>query len=41
MTEPKTPAQQRPAKMTPMLEQYFYWKNKYPDCVLFSAWGFL
>ena len=25
--------------MTPMLEQYFYWKNKYPDCVLFFRMG--
>lgn len=39
MTEPKAPVQQMPAKMTPMLEQYFYWKNKYPDCVLFFRMG--
>ncbi len=26
-------------KMTPMLEQYYYWKNKYPDCILFFRMG--
>jgi len=26
-------------KMTPMLEQYTYWKDKYPDCLLFFRMG--
>ncbi|MGN0838889.1 MAG: DNA mismatch repair protein MutS [Pyramidobacter sp.] len=28
-----------PEKMTPMLEQYFYWKKKYPECILFFRMG--
>lgn len=28
-----------PEKMTPMLEQYFYWKKKYPQCILFFRMG--
>ncbi len=26
-------------KSTPMLEQYFHWKNEYPDCLLFFRMG--
>jgi DNA mismatch repair protein MutS len=26
-------------KMTPMLEQYFHWKKKYPDCILLFRMG--
>jgi len=26
-------------KITPMLEQYFYWKEKYPDCLLLFRMG--
>ncbi len=26
-------------KMTPMLEQYVHWKDKYPDCLLFFRMG--
>ncbi len=26
-------------KSTPMLEQYFRWKNEYPDCLLFFRMG--
>lgn len=29
----------RPKKMTPMLEQYFYWREKYPGCILFFRMG--
>lgn len=29
----------QPQKMTPMLEQYYYWKNKYPGCILFFRMG--
>lgn len=32
----KPPASQ---KMTPMLEQYYYWKNKYAGCILFFRMG--
>ncbi|MDY3868027.1 MAG: DNA mismatch repair protein MutS, partial [Pyramidobacter sp.] len=37
----KIPAQKRPldVKMTPMFEQYYHWKNKYPGCVLFFRMG--
>jgi len=35
----KTNAPQSSMKMTPMLEQYYYWKNKYPDCILFFRMG--
>ena len=30
---------ERPKKMTPMLEQYFYWREKYPNCILFFRMG--
>ena len=26
-------------KMTPMLEQYSYWKERYPECLLFFRMG--
>jgi len=39
MAEKKEASQQNGTKMTPMLEQYYYWKNKYPDCILFFRMG--
>ena len=39
MDEKKEAPQQKGVKMTPMLEQYYYWKNKYPDCILFFRMG--
>ncbi len=34
-----TPTSQPEMKMTPMLEQYYHWKNQYPDCILFFRMG--
>ncbi len=34
-----TETSQNVEKMTPMLRQYFYWKDKYKDCVLFFRMG--
>ncbi len=35
----KSGSQGAAVKMTPMLEQYYYWKNKYPGCILFFRMG--
>ncbi len=39
MQDEKGTNQKISQKLTPMLEQYYYWKNQYPGCILFFRMG--